>query len=84
MRKATAAFHRIDLNKDGVLTRDDMAVFQERAVQLANMTPQQKELFATRMADLIALSFGDADQPINLEQFISQNSKNAGTSIYYY
>ena len=81
VRKATAAFRRLDLNKDGALTRDDMTIFQERAVQLANMTPHQIEVFAKNNAELIALTFCDNDN-ITLEHFLSARSKNAGTSIY--
>ena len=81
VRKATAAFRRLDINKDGILCRDDMALFQERAIQLANMTPQQTEVFAKRNAELIALSFGDSDKRIALDEFLAVNSKNVGKYV---
>ena len=79
VRKATAAFKRLDLDKNGFLTRDDLKIFEERGLQLAIMTPQQREVFAKRNAELIALS-GFANDETKAIQFISVNSKNAGTS----
>ena len=77
MRKTTASFQRIDLNKDGVLSREDIMIYQDRALQLGHMTPLQIEVSAKRNAELIALWFGADDKHITLEQFLYGCAKSA-------
>ena len=60
----------IDLNKDGVLSADDLQIYHERAIQYGNMNEQQTERSARRNAELIAAWFGPDDKHITLEQFL--------------
>ena len=77
VRKSIAAFNRIDLNKDGVLSADDIKVYQERAIQYANMNEQQTELSARRNAELIAAWFGSDDKHLTLEQYLYVTAMSA-------
>ena len=82
MRKTTASFHRIDLNKDGVLSRDDIMIYQERAVKFGNMTPHQIEVSAKRNSELIAIWFGADDKRITLEQFLYGCAMDPGGTLF--
>ena len=69
MRKVTARYQRLDLNKDGVLSSDDFKTYNERAVQFGNMTPDQIEASSKKTARIIAHWFGTDDKHITLEEF---------------
>ena len=70
VRKWTASFHRKDLNKDGVLSADDIKIYHERAIQYGNMNEQQTERCARLTAEFIAAMFGPDDKHITLEQYL--------------
>ena len=70
----------MDLNKDGVLSADDIKIYHERAIQYGNMNEQQTERSAKLNAELIAAMFGPDDKHLTLEQYLHVWAMNvAGT-----
>eukprot|EP00731_Ephydatia_muelleri_P032648 Em0024g192a len=74
VKKMTARFHALDLNKDGVLTKADFDIFTERTIQIGKLSEAQAERNWKLHNEIVSV-FGGENLKLTLADFIQAQAK---------
>ena len=74
LKKMTARFHALDLNKDGVLTKADFDIFTERTIQIGKLSEAQAER-NWKLHNEILSAYGDENLKLTLAGFFEATAK---------
>ena len=74
VKKMTARFHALDLNKDGVLSKADFDIFTERIIQIGKLSEAQAER-TWKLHNEIVSVFGGENLKLTLTEAIESQTK---------
>ena len=74
LKKMTARFHAMDLNKDEVLSKADFDIFTERIIQIGKLNEAQAERNWKLHSEIVSV-FGGENLKLTLADFIEAQTK---------